>query len=314
MNTSTLVYSDDLVPGEVVDDKEIEANCSDDEEDDFPDNTPYINTMHNTAPSTTTLQDLFKVAKVLRQAIKESEGVEGWPPDSHDLTFDQAIKSVPTILINFVAWTVGFSEDPLINTRVNLSESEQCKVVSICQDLIYAEGRGRKQTEKSLALGVAVRQLTGSIKVIELLHGLGHSVSPSTVYKHDSALAIAASSGTDSNILIPRNINSNTFTTLVWDNNDFKEETMTGKGTTHVTNGIAIQVGAPTTLREKVLVSKNIRTVKGPETRIDPYFNTRKGVLSLHEHESEFTLEAEEHLSHQNWAKLLDFAYIMIRM
>lgn len=31
------------------------------------------------------------------------------------------------------------------------------------------------------------------------------------------------------------------FTTLVWHNNDFGEETISGKGTTHNTNGIIIQ-------------------------------------------------------------------------
>ncbi|KAJ8050587.1 Vesicular integral-membrane protein VIP36 [Holothuria leucospilota] len=40
---------------------------------------------------------------------------------------------------------------------------------------------------------------------------------------------------------LPQNILPGTFTTLVWDNIDFGEETLSGKGTTHSTNGIMIQ-------------------------------------------------------------------------
>ena len=67
----------------------------------------------------------------------------------------------------------------------------------LCQDLIYAESKGKKQTHKAIALGMAVRQVTGSTKMINVLHGLGHSVSSSTVCKHDSALASVISLSED---------------------------------------------------------------------------------------------------------------------
>ena len=44
-------------------------------------------------------------------------------------------------------------------------------------------------------------------------------------------------------IVIPRNICSQKFATIVWDNNDFSEETSTGRGTSHVLNGILILGG-----------------------------------------------------------------------
>jgi len=87
---------------------------------------------------------------------------------------------------------------------------------------------------------MTIRQLTGSTSLIKILHGLGHCASSDTIYKHDSALTLATTQHEDE-MCIPRNITSNKFTCLVWDNNDFQEETMTGKGTTHVTNGIIIQ-------------------------------------------------------------------------
>ena len=70
---------------------------------------------------------------------------------------------------------------------VEIRPSEKAKVVSIAQDMIYAESSGKKQTRKSLALGMTVRQMTGSIRLLRILHGLGHSASTYTVYRHDNA-------------------------------------------------------------------------------------------------------------------------------
>ena len=110
---------------------------------------------------------------------------------------------------------------------------------------------------------MTVRQITGSVRLLRFLHGLGHTASVATVYKYDTALAIASSRGQD--IIIPRNINPGMFSTVVWDNNDFNEETVSGKGTIHVANGIMFQNGN-TTLGDHVTVSKSCRTVQAPET------------------------------------------------
>ena len=145
--------------------------------------------------------------------------------------------------------------------------------MSIAQDLIYAESKGRKFTHKSLALGMT--QITGSVRLLRILHGLGHTASVATVYKHDTALAIASSREQD--IIIPRNINPRTFSTIVWDKNDFNEETVSGKGTTHVANGIMLQNGN-TILSDRVTVSKSCSTVQAPETYIPPYTNRELGI------------------------------------
>ena len=70
-----------------------------------------------------------------------------------------------------------------MDKNVEISSKEDAKVVSIEQDLIYAESKGKKQTHKSLALGMAVRQMTGSVRLLKVLHGLGHTASADTVSK-----------------------------------------------------------------------------------------------------------------------------------
>jgi hypothetical protein len=189
-----------------------------------------------------------------------------------------ARKSIPVKLYNFLAWAMGFPDEPLREERVQISGNELTKLVSIAQDLIYAESKGRKFTHKSLALGMTVRQITGSVRLLRILHGLRHTASVATVYKHDTALAIASSRGQD--IIIPRNINPAMFATVVWDNNDFNEETVSGEGTTHVANGIMLQNGN-TTLGDHVTVSKSCRTVQAPETYIAAHTNREKGTISL---------------------------------
>ena len=72
----------------------------------------------------------------------------------------------------------------------------------------------KKFTHKSLALAMATRHITGSVKLVEILHGLGHCVSPVTVYKHDSALALSCNS-CNQDVIIPRNIIPGSFSTIV---------------------------------------------------------------------------------------------------
>ena len=220
---------------------------------------------------------VFNVAMEIREIVRDAKGVEGWPPDASDLTLTNALQSIPHQLFNFISWIVGFSDEPELQDKINLAHDQCCKVASICQDLIYAEAKGRKPTHKSLALGMTVRQLTGSRKLIDILYGLGHTVSSDTVCKHDSALATLQISDF---VVIPRNVNVGVFSTIVCDNNDLNEETVTGKDKTHVVNGIIVQKGT-SSLREKITVSKKVRSIRAPAMDIKAYFSIKKDYPSL---------------------------------
>ena len=325
MNKGTLVYVDTLSAGDVADDF-IEIHTESDTEDEVSDECADEANDHNenskeertnkkrmaSCKSDFSLQQLFHAALEVRLLIKERNGVDsGWPPDSHDLTLALATKSIPVKLYNFLAWSLEFSCEPIDDEMVDIIPSEKTKVVSIAQDLIYAESSGKKQTHKSLALGMTVRQMTGSVRLLKILHGLGHTASTDTVYRHDSALAISSSNGQE--IIIPRNINPEAFTTIVWDNNDFSEETVSGKGTTHVANGIIVQ-NEDIRLREKTTWSKKHRTVKAPEINIAPYPSKVRGTMSLHDVQgSDIPLEERSYRHEQNMARHADFVYMLSR-
>lgn len=77
-----------------------------------------------------------------------------------------------------------------MDRNAEISSKEDAKVVSIAQYLIYAES---KVTQKSL--GMAVRQMTESVRYLNVLHGPGHIASADTVSKHYAALTIISSKG-----------------------------------------------------------------------------------------------------------------------
>ena len=261
-------------------------------------------------------RDIYFVALEIGKLLRDSQGINaGWPPDSHDLTLTREKESIPVMLYNFLAWSVGFTCDPTMDKKVEISSKEDTRVVSIAQDLIYAESKGKKQTHKSLALGMAVRQMTGSVRLLKILHGLGHTASADAVSKHDTALAIISSNGDGKELKIPRNISKNIFTTLVWDNNDFNEEMLSGKGTIHVANGIIVQnenTGL-NELAEKETVSKKTRTIKAPEFNIIPFTSKEKGILSLHNESFELSIKEESHRGQQTLARNADFLYLSQR-
>ncbi|XP_028411727.1 uncharacterized protein LOC114534480 [Dendronephthya gigantea] len=162
---------------------------------------------------------------------------------------------------------------------------------------------------------MAVRQMTGSVRLLRILHGLGHTASTDTVYKHDTALAIISSDEAGKEISIPRSINPDVFTTIIWDNNDFNEETVSGKGTTHVANGIIVQnENDGQTLGTKLVVSKKNRSIVAPETTILPYTSKEKGNISLRDESSEIPLEEKCYRHVQEMGRNADFLYLLSKM
>ena len=110
--------------------------------------------------------------------------------------------------------------------------------MAIAQDLLFVASSGQNATPKTISLAMAMTQLTGSSTVLNLLNHFGHCMSHEYVLRHETALAQINISSEGA---LPPGFSKHEFTTIAWDNDDFCEETKTGKGTTHVTGGIIIQ-------------------------------------------------------------------------
>lgn len=202
-----------------------------------------------------------------------------WPPSTQYFEEDSYADSVPTSLFNFIALLAGESEEvPSDAARLIVDDGAKKKILSICHDIASLHSKGRRPMPKSLALGLALRHMTGSKKVTNLVSGLGHSPSYDSILRLETALATKHLE--EHNNDIPSNFEKRNATTLVYDNIDFAEETLSGAGTTHFTNGIMFQLdntssssqaGAVTTV-----ISKRERTFLEPADGIAPFFMTKK--------------------------------------
>ena len=90
-----------------------------------------------------------------------------------------------------MTYITALATEPVFDEYVDIeNESLEKKLVSVCQDIVsLSSGGGRKPTPKHVTLAMTARHWTGSAKVIDLLNGLGHSVSTSYVLQHDTARA-----------------------------------------------------------------------------------------------------------------------------
>ena len=92
-----------------------------------------------------------------------------------------------------------------------------------------------------MALSLTVKNLTGCKEVITLLNRYGQRISYNQVLQIETRLAEEQLETEVNGVILPRIIQPNVFSIFCWDNIDILEETLSGQGTTHCTNGIVVQ-------------------------------------------------------------------------
>ena len=255
------------------------------------------------------------VRNALTTTIKKARSESHWPPTADHLNIKAAQHLVPHELFNWLAWTTGLSDDPTASEHVTVGIEEERKILSIAQDILYLKAKGRIQTPKHIALSMTVRHLTGSSQLIEMLNGLGHSTSHSFTLEHDTALA-------QQQLLlgplpIPPGIQTSKFTTLVWDNIDFGEETLSGSGTTHSTNGIIIQRSAESDLELQPLPSMRKtkrRSLPTAPVMLEPYYGTSKHKDGPGRIGQGVDVQRDDNLAAQSVPKKVDHSFMLARL
>ena len=121
------------------------------------------------------------------------------------------------------------------------SSKVQCLVNSFGQDMVFGVTGGRKKPPKHVLLPYAVKTLTNNVELIQILNRCGHGVAYSQIEELNTALCLLKMAMTPENAVpFPDNIKPHISTSLAWDNIDRLEETLSGRGTSHRVNGIAI--------------------------------------------------------------------------
>ena len=179
------------------------------------------------------LSVLTKAALQMRDDIREQHVNDEWPPQPSELTPGSA--HIPASVTYFLHTIITGQQ-----VESNRSIRVERQINSFGQDIVYAVTCGKQRPPKHVLLPLVIKSLTGNVELIQILNCLGHCVSYSMIEQIETALCLQKL-GSDQNVTLPSNIYPHVFTTLVWDNIDRLEETLSGGGTSHRVNGIAIQ-------------------------------------------------------------------------
>lgn len=280
-NLSDLVTCHDALLTEIVADEHVltevvgDTSTSQSDITDAPNSSGLANVGSSFSFPTMPDTECFHSALHLRSFITESDAGINHPPDPCELSLERAKSVVPSQLFNFICLASGVSKDIPDSPDQFLSVPNEEKVLSICQDIIGLTG---KATPKSLALGLTVRHASGSRYLLNLLHGLGHCPSYDTVLRAETALAYkqAANQQLD---YVPEGFEKQKIVILVYDNIDFQEETLSGSGTSHYTNGIMYQVaptGSQIHTSAKISLPASKKTFTPTKDAISPFYLFKK--------------------------------------
>ena len=184
-------------------------------------------------------QTVYHCGILLHNVIKQMEDTLPWSPSPEDITLDNI--NVPDLLFNFIAYVVTGTSKPVSEGRLPVNSDVERVILSLVQDVINVVRKGRIKTVKNIGLAVALRNITGNAEVLTLLNKFGHTLSYSKIQEFEKALLHKYHGEHQNSLILPSTVRKNGFCTFVWDNNYLSEETLSGEGTTHVTNGIIIQ-------------------------------------------------------------------------
>ena len=182
-------------------------------------------------------EDIRRVALELRKAICSNVNERSWPPKTSELTEDgiNIPNEVRLFLSTLLSGGAHYPEEPC-------SSKVQRLVNSFGQDLVFGVTGGRQNPPKHLLLPYTVKTLTNNVDVIRFLNQCGHGITYSQIEEMNTVLCLQKLAMTPENtIQLPDNIKPYVSTSLAWDNIDRLEETLSGGGTSHRVNGIAIQ-------------------------------------------------------------------------
>lgn len=144
----------------------------------------------------------------------------------------EGIVDTPLPLLNFFRLIVAGSE--------TLTEHTERQAQALCDDVMFITSRGKAKPAKHLCLGLGIKSLTGSRRIIEILNRFGHCISYHTIESIETELATTI---TERHHALPDGMaqQSGLCTGLAWDNYDENNETLSGSETLHDTVGICYQ-------------------------------------------------------------------------
>ena len=149
---------------------------------------------------------------------------------------------LPKSLYNFLQWIIC-KESGMTLPEVTKAADER-HIITIGQDINHSASHGRVKKPKHVGFAVAVRHITGSKTIINILNRMGHCSSYEDLEAVDTSLAMEAVVRSNLfGVITPSNILPGVFIQAAADKNDINEETLDGKHATHATTLVLYQKG-----------------------------------------------------------------------
>ena len=188
--------------------------------------------------------EISRVASLIKQEIKKCTGINIKPPNTQDVSMETATQLIPHSLYLLIKQLVVSAKWARPSNALSSSTAieDERQILSIAQDIIHCNSKGRVKLPKHTSLAICVHHLKTSKRLIKLLKRMGHCVSyheMSAVNRSiaEDVLAKAEEFGT----VIPTVIKAASFVQIAADNNDLNEQTIDGKDTTHATTMVIYQ-------------------------------------------------------------------------
>lgn len=186
-------------------------------------------------------ETIRSVALRLREEIHDS--IKTKIPD--DCTAEDLIRGecdyIPELLTCFLeSFILGDVTHLLRESRKKRKNNYELAMFSLGQDLIYTASSHKVKTSKDITLGLSVKSLCNSKKIISILLKYGHYCSYTVLEQLETDLTYST---VNSNCVCPEDIlqRSDLNTGVAFDNYDRFVETLNGKDTLHDTVGIIFQ-------------------------------------------------------------------------
>ena len=176
-------------------------------------------------------------AQLLSNSIRDNlQTTFNWPPTPQDIIEESS--DVDIDLYNLLAWIIFPRGQIGKNGRVELPKTKAEKVSQLAQNVISLMPYASPSMDQIL-LSLTMHRKTGSSTVIDTLHSLGHGIS----YTETSFIEDKWAEWTrESSEMIPSNIKKGVDTTMVSDNIDWENKSLSGSSNeTHHTNCILVQ-------------------------------------------------------------------------
>lgn len=144
------------------------------------------------------------------------------------------LKNIPLEMKEFLQYL-------LLGSTKRISNKNKAKVVAVCHFIINIVTRGHVKTWMCTQIGMTIKSLTSSRKIVDILNRIGVSISYNLVEEIETEMAFKISQKVN---YLPDGLiaeNPNLCTMAAFDNYDRYVETLDGRNTLHDTNGIVIQ-------------------------------------------------------------------------